>query len=157
MLLIYLIFTDPFLGGFGGEKIIRVIRKISIIRCYKNNKGDKMRIVFTSTGEGWDATIDPRFGRTDYIVVYDDASEELSCIDNRQIVQVAHGAGPLTAQKIHELKADILITGNGPGGNAASVLSHTNLTIYIGAGGLSIKEAYDAFKQGNLKQGDNNA
>ncbi|MCD8480257.1 MAG: hypothetical protein LRZ88_08550 [Candidatus Cloacimonetes bacterium] len=31
-----------------------------------------MKIVFTASGEGWDARIDPRFGRTDYILVYDE-------------------------------------------------------------------------------------
>ncbi|MCB5251611.1 MAG: NifB/NifX family molybdenum-iron cluster-binding protein [Candidatus Cloacimonadaceae bacterium] len=112
-----------------------------------------MRIIFTSTGEGWDAKIDPRFGRTDYIVLYDEEKDELTALDNRAIMQVAHGAGPKTAQKIHELKADVLITGNGPGGNAASILKQMPLKIFVRAGGMSVREAYDAYKNNALEPG----
>lgn len=118
-----------------------------------DHQGEYMRIIFTSTGEGWDAKIDPRFGRTDYILVYDEEKDELTAHDNREIMQVAHGAGPKTAQKIHELKADVLITGNGPGGNAASVLQQIPLKIFIKAGGMSIREAYEAYKNNALEPG----
>ncbi len=111
-----------------------------------------MKIVFTATGQDWDAKIDPRFGRTDYILLYDEEKDELSAIDNREIMEVAHGAGPKTAEKIHGLKPDILITGNGPGGNAASVLSGMNIKIYIRAGGMTIRDAYKAYKNNELPE-----
>lgn len=116
-------------------------------------QGDTMKIAFTASGEDWDATIDPRFGRTDYILVYDEDTDTLSCTDNRDIQQVAHGAGPKTSQLIFDLAPQILITGNGPGGNAAAILSKMNLKIYVGAGGMNIREAYQAFKNNQLKQG----
>jgi predicted Fe-Mo cluster-binding NifX family protein len=47
-----------------------------------------VKIIFTSSGEGWDAKIDPRFGRTDYILLYNEETEELSSIDNREIQDV---------------------------------------------------------------------
>jgi predicted Fe-Mo cluster-binding NifX family protein len=109
-----------------------------------------MKIAFTAKGTGWDAQIDPRFGRTDYIVVYDDASDSLSSVDNREVEGVAHGAGPQTAQKLFDLAPDVLITGNGPGGNAAAVLQKTSLKIFVGAGDMTIKAAYAAYKKGNL-------
>lgn len=112
-----------------------------------------MRIIFTSTGEGWDAKIDPRFGRTDFILLYDEEKDELTSIDNREIMQVAHGAGPKTAQKIFSLKPDILITGNGPGGNAAGILKQMQVKIFIKAGGMSIREAYEAYKNNQLQPG----
>jgi len=112
-----------------------------------------MKIAFTSSGDGWDAKIDPRFGRTDYILVYDEDKDSLVCTDNRDVKQVEHGAGPKTAQLIFELAPDILITGNGPGGNAASILSKMTVKIYVGAGGMSIREAYTAFKNNELKEG----
>ena len=31
-----------------------------------------MKIAFTAKGTDWDAEIDPRFGRTQYIIIYDD-------------------------------------------------------------------------------------
>jgi predicted Fe-Mo cluster-binding NifX family protein len=112
-----------------------------------------MKIAFTSTGTGWDARIDPRFGRTDYLLFYDEEKDELSSVDNREIINVAHGAGPKTAQKIFEHGPEVLITGNGPGGNAASILQRMKLVIHTGAGGMTVREAYQAYKNGQLPKG----
>lgn len=109
-----------------------------------------MKIAFTAKGTAWDSIIDARFGRTDYIVLYDEASGTLTNVDNRAIEGVAHGAGPQTAQKLFDLNPDVLITGNGPGGNAAEVLRRANLKIYVGAADMTIKNAYEAYKQGSL-------
>ncbi len=112
-----------------------------------------MKIAFTSTGETWDAMIDPRFGRTEYILIYDEASDSLTSYDNRDIIKVQHGAGPQTSQKLFELAPDILITGNGPGGNASSILQRMQLKIFVGAGGFTIRQAYDKYKNNQLPQG----
>ena len=111
-----------------------------------------MKIVFTSQGTTWDAKIDPRFGRTDYFVIYDEESDALDSLDNRAIAETAHGAGPQTAQKLSELQADILITGNGPGGNAARVLTQGDMKIYVGAGEMTVREAYAAYRKGELQE-----
>jgi predicted Fe-Mo cluster-binding NifX family protein len=115
-------------------------------------KTDIMRTAFTSKGKDWDSMIDPRFGRTDFLLVYDEEMDELIHFDNRAIDDVAHGAGPRTAQKLFELKADVLITGNGPGGNAASVLEKAGVRVYTGAGEMTVREALDAFEKNNLNQ-----
>lgn len=109
-----------------------------------------MKIAFTAKGTAWDAQIDPRFGRTDYIVLFDEDSGELSVTDNREVEGIAHGAGPQTAQKLFELAPDVLITGNGPGGNAAAVLRKTDMKLFAGAGDMTLKQAYDAWKEGRL-------
>ncbi len=111
-----------------------------------------MRIAFTTKGTAWDSLMDPRFGRTEFIVLYDDENEEFSHFDNRDIENVAHGAGPQTAQKIFELKPEILITGNGPGGNAARVLEQSDIEIYIGAGDMTVKQAFEAYKNNQLQK-----
>ncbi|HDP68544.1 MAG TPA: dinitrogenase iron-molybdenum cofactor biosynthesis protein [Candidatus Marinimicrobia bacterium] len=111
-----------------------------------------MKIVFTSKGTDWESRIDPRFGRTDYFFVLNDDTKEVSTFDNRAIADTAHGAGPQTAQKLFELKPDVLITGNGPGGNAARVLAQSGVKIYVGAGEMTVKEAYDAYNNGSLKE-----
>ncbi|MBN2600885.1 MAG: NifB/NifX family molybdenum-iron cluster-binding protein [Candidatus Marinimicrobia bacterium] len=111
-----------------------------------------MKIVFTSKGTDWESRIDPRFGRTDYFFVLNDDTKEVSTLDNRAIADTAHGAGPQTAQKLFELKPDVLITGNGPGGNAARVLAQSGVKIYVGAGEMTVKEAYDAYNNGSLKE-----
>jgi predicted Fe-Mo cluster-binding NifX family protein len=48
--------------------------------------------------------------------------------------------------------ADVLITGNGPGGSASKILSKTNIKIYVGAGDMNISEAYEAYKRNELKK-----
>jgi len=109
-----------------------------------------MKIAFTAKGIEWESRIDPRFGRTEYLFIYDDELDSISTYDNRGIAMEAHGAGPKTAQKMIEIGADILITGNGPGGNATSVFGHAEINVFTGAGDMTIKEAYDAFCAGDL-------
>ena len=113
-----------------------------------------MKIAFTASGTNWDALIDPRFGRTAYIVLFDEESQELLALDNRMVMNDAHGAGTATAQKMFELKPDVLITGNGPGGNASGALKHLSMQIFIGAQGMTLREALLNFQNGNLKELD---
>jgi len=109
-----------------------------------------MKIAFTTKGIYWDSVMDSRFGRTEYILIYDDETKELTNFDNRAISNEAHGAGPRTAQKLFELGPKILITGNGPGGNAASVIEKLEIKVFIGAGEMSVKEAYEKYKNDEL-------
>ncbi len=111
-----------------------------------------MKIAFTTKGTEWNSEMDPRFGRTEFILVYDDEKEEFTSFDNREIENEAHGAGPKTSQKLFEMGPEVLITGNGPGGNAATVLEKAGIKIYIGAGQMLVKEAYEAYKNNSLKE-----
>lgn len=111
-----------------------------------------MKIAFTAAGKTWDSLIDPRFGRTEYIIIYDEESQELSSFDNSAVKNEAHGAGTATAQKIFELNPDVLITGNGPGGNASGALRHLKMKIYIDAQGMTLREAYKDYRNGKLRE-----
>ena len=111
-----------------------------------------MKIVFTAKGTDMNAVMDPRFGRTEYFVIYDEDTKSVGSFDNRAIENEAHGAGPRTAQKMAEYGAEVLITGNGPGGNAATALKATGTEVYVGAGDMTVKEAYEAYKAGSLKK-----
>lgn len=111
-----------------------------------------MKIVFTSTGTDWDSQMDPRFGRTNYLVIYDHDKDELTHIDNTSIVNEEHGAGTKTSALLAGINPDVLITGNGPGGNAAMVLSKTEIKVYTGAGEMTVREAFEAWKKGSLKE-----
>ena len=111
-----------------------------------------MKIAFTTNGLEWNSKMDPRFGRTEYILVYDEEKKEFTSFDNREIENEAHGAGPKTSQKLFELGAQVLITGNGPGGNAATVLEKAGVNTYVGAGEMTVKQAYEAFKNNQLKK-----
>ncbi len=111
-----------------------------------------MKLCFTASGTDWDSPMDPRFGRTHFFFVYDEESEEVLTYDNTAIENEAHGAGPKTAQKLAEFGAQVLVTGNGPGGNAAAVLKAAEVAVYAGAGDMTVREAYDAYKKGTLAQ-----
>ena len=110
-----------------------------------------MRIAFTTKGKDWNSKIDPRFCRTEFLIVFDEISKELIDSDNRDSANDGHGVGPKTAQKLFDLNVDVLITGNGPGGNASSVLEKAGVKVYIGAGEMTVKEAYNAYKSNKLK------
>ena len=62
-----------------------------------------MKIAFTAKGTEWSSMMDPRFGRTEFILIYDEEKEELTNYDNRAIESIAHGAGPQIAQKLFDL------------------------------------------------------
>jgi len=111
-----------------------------------------MKIAFTANGLEWNSKMDPRFGRTEYILVYDEEKKEFTSFDNREIENEAHGAGPKTSQKLFELGAQVLITGNGPGGNAATVLEKAGVNTYVGAGEMTVKQAYEAYQNNQLKK-----
>jgi len=111
-----------------------------------------MKIAFTTKGTELNSQIDPRFGRSDFFIIYNTENKEFISIDNREVEQEAHGAGPKTAQKIIEHDVDVVITGNGPGNNAVSVLKIAEIDVYIGAAEMSVEEAYDAFINNNLSK-----
>jgi len=111
-----------------------------------------MKIAFTSTGKTWDSIMDSRFGRTEFIVVYNEETKELEVVDNSSVKNDAHGAGTATAQKMYNLKPDVLITGNGPGETAATALKKLNMKIYVDAHDLTLEQAYQNYRNGALKE-----
>jgi predicted Fe-Mo cluster-binding NifX family protein len=111
-----------------------------------------MRIAFTANGTTLDSMIEPRFGRTECIVVYDEETKELKTFDNSAIKEEAHDAGTATVQKLYEIKPDVLITGNGPVKNAAAALKHMKIQIFVNAHNMTLKQAYQNYKSGTLKE-----
>ncbi len=110
-----------------------------------------MKIVFTAKGENWDSPMDARFGRMEMLVVYDEENNKLESIPNNETDAMEHGAGLQTAKKVLDLNPDVIITGNGAGQKALDILKKSNVKMYIGAGDMSIKEAYEAFKNNKLQ------
>ncbi len=110
-----------------------------------------MKIVFTAKGDSWDSQMDPRFGRMEFLVTYDEESQILQTATNSETEAMEHGAGLQTAQKVLELKPDVIITGNGAGQKALAILQRSNVKMFVGAGDMTIKEAYEAYKADELK------
>ncbi|MEN8224709.1 MAG: NifB/NifX family molybdenum-iron cluster-binding protein [Bacteroidota bacterium] len=111
-----------------------------------------MKIAITTKGTDWDSQVDPRFGRTEFFLIYDESNDNISHYDNREAANDAHGAGPKTAQKLFEFKPDVLITGNGPGGNAATALQKSGIKVFVGATDMTAREAYDKYVAGELRE-----
>jgi len=110
-----------------------------------------MKIVFTAKGGDWESPMDPRFGRMEMLVVYDDISKTLTSVQNNETEGMEHGAGLQTSKKVLELNPDIIITGNGAGEKALSILKRSNVKMYIGAGNMSVQDAYEAYKNNQLQ------
>ena len=91
-------------------------------------------------------------GWIEFLLVFDEDKGELKHFDNSTIENEAHGAGLKTAKKFFELQTDVLITGNGPGSNAATVLDQAEVKIYVGAGQFTVHEAFEAYKNSELEE-----
>ena len=76
----------------------------------------------------------------------------MTVIDNGAIKNEAHGAGTVTSKRIFNLNPDVLITGNGPGDNAAKALAQIKMRIFVGAQDLTLKVAFERYKNGSLKE-----
>ncbi len=109
-----------------------------------------MKIAVTSKGQTLTDSIDPRFGRTEFLLICED-EKVIEVIDNSACKEQAHGVGPLTASKLEGKEVEVVITGNGPGGNAKRVLDELGVKMYVGAGAMSGVEAIAAYKNGELK------
>lgn len=110
-----------------------------------------MKIVFTTKGNNWDSMMDPRFGRSEMFLVYDDEADTLEEVSNSETLDMQHGVGMQTSKKMINLKADVVLTGNGAGGNALEILKNTGIKLYTGVEGMSVKKAFNEYKNGNLK------
>ena len=110
-----------------------------------------MKIVFTTKGNTWDSPMDSRFGRAEMFLVYDDSNDTLQEVLNNETESIEHGAGLQTSKKVLGLNADVIITGNGAGQKALEILKSVDAKMYVGAGDMSVKEAYDAFKSNQLQ------
>jgi len=92
---------------------------------------------------------DPRFGRCLYFIFVDSGKlEEFESVKNAGI-NAMRGAGIQAAQTAVDQGAKVVISGNlGP--NAFRVLSISGVKIYQARPGIKIRDALDAFKQGQL-------
>jgi predicted Fe-Mo cluster-binding NifX family protein len=107
-----------------------------------------LKIAITATGNNMEASVDPRFGRARYLILYDTDGGSFSALDNLGGKNAAQGAGVQAGQNVARAGASALITGNcGP--KAFSVLSSAGVKVYIGASG-TVRDALDAYKAGTL-------
>jgi len=110
-----------------------------------------MKILFTTNGNGWDSTVDERFGRSMGFLIYEEDTNEFEYFVNTINQEAAHGAGLQAAKSVLEINPDIIITGNGPGEKAYNLIKTSDIKIFTGCGNMTIRSAYEAFKEKKLE------
>ena len=109
-----------------------------------------MKICITSLGSTLDSSIDPRFGRAQYFLILDGRGSLKEALTNPATGAI-RGAGVAAAQEISSKGVKVLITGNiGP--NAFYVLGSTDIKVFLAKPGLTVKEAFSAWKEDKLTQ-----
>ena len=109
-----------------------------------------MKIAVTSKGTDLDAPVDPRFGRSAFILIVDSETFECQVLDNQENVNAFKGAGIQAASALSEQGAEVLLTGYcGPNAfktlAAAKIMVSNDANVYA-----TVREAVEAFKQGKL-------
>ncbi len=107
-----------------------------------------MRVAVSSTGEGLDAQIDPRFGRCPYFVIVDTETMGFEAIPNTS-QGAPSGAGIQAAQALANRGVQTVLTGN-VGPNAFQALSVAGINVITGVFG-TVRETVERFKSGQLQ------
>ncbi len=109
-----------------------------------------MRIAITAHGESPLATVDSRFSRADYFILYDDNNNTWSSIDNVQSLASTQRAGIQAGQTLAQTGAKVLITGHVTP-KAFKVLQAERIDIFsIGEMKYTVEEALTAFHSNKL-------
>ncbi|MDF1550793.1 MAG: NifB/NifX family molybdenum-iron cluster-binding protein [Bacteroidales bacterium] len=69
-----------------------------------------MKVAITSTGNTLESTIDPRFGRCAYFVIYDTESKGMEFIPNPN-KEAEEGAGPASVQLVASRNVNKIVSG----------------------------------------------
>lgn len=106
-----------------------------------------MKICISSTGNNIDSSVDPRFGRCPFFLIYDKESDKYEFIENAGRNAMG-GAGIQAAQDVIAKGVEAVITGN-MGPNSFRVFENAKINIYSGVSG-PLKDAIEKFKANQL-------
>src|SRR6056297_3502358 len=109
-----------------------------------------MKVCITATKKDKKSKIDPRFGRAQYFLIFNDDGEIEETIDN-SAQSAQRGAGISAAQKLEDKDVNILITGNiGP--NAYNALSSAGVKVFLAEANITAAEAFKKWEKDKLKE-----
>lgn len=109
-----------------------------------------MKIAVSTYGKDLDAMINPRFGRSEYILIVDTEDKSVEAVPNSNS-DLSGGAGVRTAELVISKGAQTLITGScGP--NAMDVFNASGMHVFTGQSGTA-GQAVDRLIQGELREG----
>ena len=108
-----------------------------------------MKIFITASGEDLDSLVDPKFGRCDYIIIYDTETKGFEAMENPYKTGQS-SVGISVARMAINNGCPVAISVNyGP--NAFRVLSEGNVKTYKAKDGIKVSEAIDAYLNGKLE------
>jgi predicted Fe-Mo cluster-binding NifX family protein len=108
-----------------------------------------MKIAISAQGTDLSALLDPRFGRSQFFLIYDSESGRFEMIDNHQRLDLPQGAGIQAARTVINCGAEVVLTGHcGP--KAFRTLNAADLHIFVGLDG-TVGEALDRFLRGEIQ------
>jgi predicted Fe-Mo cluster-binding NifX family protein len=108
-----------------------------------------MKIAVAAAGGDLDAQADPRFGRCAWFVIVDGDTMAFDALENAAAT-AGTGAGIRAAQAVAGTGAEAIIAGNyGP--NAYQALAAAGIQAYVGAPGLTVRQAVEALTAGQLQ------
>ena len=106
-----------------------------------------MKIAVSSTGPELTASLDPRLGRCEYLLIVDPDTMEYEALENENKTR-GGGAGIQTARTIAERGAPVVLTGNcGP--NAHETLTAAGVQVFTGLTG-TVQDALESYKRGEV-------
>ena len=105
-----------------------------------------MKIAVSAKGQGLDAPLDPRFGRSHYFLVMDTQTGTAETLANENAT-ASGGAGIQTAQFISDQGIEMVITGS-VGPKAAQVLAQAGIQVHTTKAG-TIRDALEELKGTN--------
>ena len=110
-------------------------------------------IAVSSEGPSLDDMVDPRFGRAAGFIVVDPDSMEFKYLDNGGSQAMSRGAGIQTAEMVANSGAKSVLTGQ-VGPKAFQALNAAGVKISQDLGGLTVREAIERFKSGQVTTAD---
>jgi len=113
-----------------------------------------MKLVITATGSTLDDTLEPRFGRAPFLICVDSETGEVSSESNAANAEAAQGAGIQTAGRVASLGGEAVVTGD-VGPKAFDVLATAGVAVYLADDRITVAEAVERWKKGELRQVDN--
>lgn len=109
-----------------------------------------MMIAVSTSGSDLSAPVEPHFGRAAGFLVVDPETWKFFRLDNAAGGEASHGAGIAAAERVVNAGASVVLTGI-VGPRAFSALSAAGVKIAVGAEGLTVTQAVEAFRQGKLR------
>ena len=107
-----------------------------------------MKVAVTAKGRDENAQMDPRFGRAEFVLIFDSEGTLTEVIDNSQNRNAMGGAGIQAGKLLADRKVEILLTGH-VGPNAFKTLDAAGVKVGVDLSG-TVKDALDRLKAGEV-------